>query len=238
MIGSVVVLLRQTGAGRDALLAAIDAEADRVHASLADRAGARVRAFEVIDGGADGTSHAQTLHGEPFDAAIEAAWEGAELRDLVDVFAGLAERAGGALDHARSFALAGTVYPFTPRETETVTFVGVSRPWSMTWTEHHDHWLNRHGWVVKPGADARGSGYRQFHADPRASSYAARAAGLGRHELEGLAIAYFDDLDAYRRVMVGANPRVLEDEARFIDPEESVPGVYRVRRVLEQARGA
>ncbi len=87
---------------------------------------------------------------------------------------------------------------------------------------------NRHGWLVKPGADASGTGYRQFHADPKASSYAARRTGLGRHEFEGIAVACYPDADGYLRVMSNAErlAPILEDERRFIDMETSSPGLY------------
>jgi hypothetical protein len=94
--------------------------------------------------------------------------------------------------------------------------------------DHHRHWLNRHGWLVKPGADASGTGCRQFHADPKASSYAARRTALGRHEFEGIAVACYPDADGYLRVMSNADrlAPILEDERRFIDMETSSPGLY------------
>ncbi|WP_369137964.1 EthD domain-containing protein [Modestobacter versicolor] len=227
----VSLLLRSGSRGRDELDAALEAESRRVWELLSGRPGARVRVLRLLDGVADGSSHALAMGGRPFDAEIEAGWDDAPLAELVDVFAGLAGRLGDRLDAADSFAQVGTVYPFTPRETDVVTLVVISRPLTMSWDAHHRHWLDEHGWLVKPGADARGSGYRQFHADPKASSFAARSAGLGRHEYEGFAMAYFADPEAYRAVMVGANPKVLADEARFIDMTDSVPGVYRVTTV-------
>ncbi|MEU2351252.1 EthD domain-containing protein [Modestobacter sp. NPDC049651] len=227
------LLLRSGSGDRAELGTALEAEAGRVWELLSGRPGARVRVLEMIDGAVDGTSHALSMGGRPFDAEIEAGWDDAPLAELVDVFAGLAGRLGDRLDAADSYAQVGTVYPFTPRETDVVTLVVISRPLTMSWDAHHRHWLDEHGWVVKPGADARGSGYRQFHADPKASSFAARSAGLGRHEYEGFAAAYFDDMEAYRAVMVGANPKVLEDEARFIDMTDSAPGVYRITTVHE-----
>lgn len=44
-------------------------------------------------------------------------------------------------------------------------------------------------------------------------------------------MAYVDDPAAYRAVMVDADAKVLEDEARFIDMTDSVPGVYRITTV-------
>lgn len=225
------LLLRTGPLGRDELRTALDAEADRVWALVSGRPGARVRVLDALDGVVDGTSHALSMGGRPFDAEIEAGWDDAPLAELVGLFDGLAGRLGDRLDAADSYAQVGAVYPFTPRETDVVTLVVISRALTMSWDAHHRYWLDVHGWLVKPGADARGSGYRQFHADPKASSFAARGAGLGRHEYEGFAMAYFDDPEAYRAVMVGANPKLLEDEARFIDMTDSAPGVYRVVRV-------
>jgi hypothetical protein len=227
----VSVLLRARSGAREDLRTGLETEAARAWGSVQGRPGARVRGMEILDGVVDGTSHALSMGGRPFDAALEAGWDDAPLAELVTVFEGLAERLGQSVDAPESYALAGTVYPFTPTETDVVTLVVISRPLTMTWDAHHHHWLNQHGWLVKPGADARGSGYRQFHADPKASSFAARRAGLGRHEFEGFAMAYFTDTDEYRAVMVNANPRVLEDERRFIDMTDSAPGVYRITTV-------
>jgi hypothetical protein len=225
------LLLRTGLRRRDELRTALEAEAERVWQLLSGRPGARVRVMELLDGVVDGSSHALAMGGRPFDAEIEAGWDDAPLAELVHVFDGLAGRLGDRLDAADSYAQVGTIYPFTPRETDVVTLVVISRALTMSWDAHHRHWLDQHGWLVKPGADARGSGYRQFHADPKASSFAARSAGLGRHEYEGFAMAYFDDPEAYRAVMVDANPKVLEDEARFIDMTDSAPGVYRITTV-------
>ncbi|MGY1643110.1 EthD domain-containing protein [Geodermatophilus sp. SYSU D00703] len=225
------LLLRAGSGDRDRLRAALETEAGRVWERVAARPGARVRTMDLLDGVVDGSSHQRAMGGRPFDAEIEAGWDDAPLAELVPVFAGLAGRLGDLVDAGESCAQVGTVYPFTPRETDVVTLVVISRALTMSWDAHHSYWLGHHGWLVKPGADARGSGYRQFHADPKASSFAAREAGVGRHEYEGFAMAYFDDPEAYRAVMVNARPEVLEDERRFIDMTDSAPGVYRVTAV-------
>ena len=67
--------------------------------------------------------------------------------------------------------------------------------------EFHSHWFNHHGWLVKPGVDARGGAYRQFHADPKASFFAARAAAVGRHDFEGAAESYQPDPETYVQAM-------------------------------------
>ena len=220
-----VLRLLLRGDDPTAIAGALHDEADRAAAVP----GSRARVLELQPGVASGTPHAAYMRGVPFEAALEIAVEEAPLADAVDWAAGLGDRLGGLVDAAESYALAGREYVFSPGESDTVLLVVIGRALTQSFEDHHRHWLDRHGWLVKPGADASGSGYRQFHADPKASSLAARSAGLGRHELEGIALGLYPDPDFYLRVMsdAGRLAPILEDERRFIDPETSSPGLYR-----------
>jgi hypothetical protein len=221
-----VLRLLLRGDDPPAIAAALLPEADRAAA----HPGVRARVLELQPGVAARTPHASYMRGVPFEAALEIAVDEAPLADAVGWAGGLAGRLGEVVDAHESYALAGREYVFSPGESGTVLFVVIGRALTQSFEEHHRHWLERHGWLVKPGADASGTGYRQFHADPKASSLAARSAGLGRHEYEGIAVASYPDPDAYLRVMSNADrlAPILEDERRFIDPETSSPGLYRV----------
>jgi hypothetical protein len=224
-----VLRLLLRGEDPAAIAAALCAEADRAAALP----GARAKVLELQPGVAAQTPHAGYMRGVPFEAALEIAVADAPLADAVGWAAGLAGRVGGVIDAGESYALAGHEYVFSPGESDTVLFVVIGRALTQSFEDHHRHWLNRHGWLVKPGADAAGSGYRQFHADPKASALAARAAGLGRHEFEGIAVGFYPDPGFYLRVMsdAGRLAPILEDERRFIDPETSSPGLYRAVHV-------
>jgi hypothetical protein len=223
-----VLRLLLRGADPEAIAVALDAESDAIWSGLAGEPGARLRALALQPGVAEQTPHAQAMRGVPFEAALEIGIEDAPLTRIIEAADGLGERLGPVVDARESYALAGREYVFSPGETETVLFVVIGRDLALSFEDHHRHWLNHHGWLVKPGADASGNGYRQFHADPKASSLAARRAGVGRHEFEGIAVAYYPDADFYLRVMSNADrlAPILEDERRFIDMETSSPGLY------------
>jgi hypothetical protein len=226
-----VTVLRLLLRGDDpaTIATALAAAADRIWDGVAGEPGARLRILQLQPGVAERTPHARAMRGVPFEAALEIGIEDAPLTRIIEVADGLGERLGSAVDAAESYALAGREYVFSPGEFDTVLLVVIGRDLDLGFEDHHRHWLDRHGWLVKPGADASGTGYRQFHADPKASSLAARAAGLGRHEYEGIAVAFYPDADVYLRVMsdAGRLAPILEDERRFIDMATSSPGLYR-----------
>jgi hypothetical protein len=226
MVTVLRLLLR--GADPEAIAAALAGEADGIWGGVAGEPGARLRVLALQAGVAERTPHAQVMRGVPFEAALEIGIEDAPLTRIIEAADGLGERLGPVVDAAESCALAGREYVFSPGDTDTVLFVVIGRDLSLSFEDHHRHWLDRHGRLVKPGADASGTGYRQFHADPKASSYAARRTGLGRHEFEGIAVACYPDADGYLRVMSNADrlAPILEDERRFIDMETSSPGLY------------
>lgn len=227
-----VTVLRLLLRGEDpaAIAAALTAEADAVWDGVAGEPGARLRILQLQPGVAERTPHARAMRGVPFEAALEIGIEDAPLTRIIEAADGLGDRLGNVVDASESFALAGREYVFSPGDSDTVLFVVIGRDLAQSFEDHHRHWLDRHGWLVKPGADASGSGYRQFHADPKASSLAARRAGLRRHEFEGIAVACYPDADFYLRVMSDAErlAPILDDERRFIDMETSSPGLYRV----------
>jgi len=232
-----VLRLLLRGADPESVATALAAEADGVWEGVAGEPGARLRVLALQPGLAERTPHARVMRGAPFEAALEIGIEDAPLTRIIETADGLGERLGPAVDLGASYALAGREYVFSPGDTDTVLFVVIGRDLSLGFEDHHRHWLNRHGWLVKPGADASGTGYRQFHADPKASSFAARRSGVGRHEFEGIAVACYPDADGYLRVMSNADrlAPILEDARRFIDMETSSPGLYSTVRRRDAA---
>jgi hypothetical protein len=106
--------------------------------------------------------------------------------------------------------------------------VFMGRSLDKSFEDFHSHWLNRHGWLVKPRVDSRNGAYRQFHADPKASYFAAHAVGVGRHEFEGTAEAYQPDVETYLQSMSKVSNAILEDEKRFMSAPDTEVGFYRI----------
>jgi len=228
MVNKAQLLFRSREGQRQQLSEAIAQELDRLFQLVNAQQGGRVIAMQLLNGFAEQTPHGRAMGGQAFDASLEVGYEEAPLEDLIALCGGIGERLNSSAHLELSYALVGTEYVFSPGETDTVLLIAISRPLWMSYEEHHRHWLNRHGWLVKPGSDRRGSGYRQFHADPKASSFAARNAGLGRHEFEGVASGYHTNPDTYLDAMsqTSALSRVYEDERQFIDFSTSCVGLY------------
>jgi hypothetical protein len=202
--------------------------APQIRKRLPSDASTFVRVMTLIDGAVDPTPHVAVMGYKPtaLRAAIEFGHEDASLASLIEV-AGMLKPVAQLADAGLSCALAGRVYVFCPGEQPCTLRVFMGRSLAMTYEDFHAHWVNRHGWIVKPRVDARGGAYRQFHADPKASSLAARAAGLGRHEFEGCAEAYHPDPETYARAMSKVGSPILEDERRFLSQEDTEVGFYR-----------
>jgi hypothetical protein len=224
------LLFRAANSDSDTLVTELRQEADRAWELIAAKAESGVRVLQWVKGAEEGTVHGQRMRGEKFDAALEIGYEDAPLDEVIRLCDGISDRLGPTVDPAQSYALAGTEYTFSVGETPTVLLVTISRALTQSFEDCHRHWFTVHGWLVKPGADRAGLGYGQFHADPKASSLAARLAGVGRHEFEGTAFGYYPDVDTYRRVMSdpAAFPRVYEDERNFIDFATSAPNLFTV----------
>jgi hypothetical protein len=212
------------------LEAALTDLAPQIHRRLSDQSDARVQVMTLVEGASDGTPHVVTMGYRPtaMRAAVEFGYEEASLAELIKIAGSVLAQISQVADAQSSCALAGREYVFCPGEQPYTLRVFMGRSLEKSYEDFHAHWLNRHGWIVKPRVDARGGAYRQFHADPKASFLAGRAAGVGRHDFEGCAEGYQPDVGTYLRSMSKVGGPILEDEQRFLSPPDTEVGFYRI----------
>lgn len=229
MINKLAVYYKVESAGLPQVERALLALAPQVHQRIAGTQSPHVRVMTLIDGASAQTPHVTSQGYSPtaLRAFLEFGYEEAPLGSLIDIAGSLSSMSAMA-DAQDSYALAGREYVFCPGEMSHTLRVFMGRSLDTSYEDFHSHWLNRHGWLVKPRVDARGGAYRQFHADPKASFLAARVAGVGRHTFEGTAEAYQPDVDTYLRAMSRAGSDILEDEKRFMSARDTEVGFYRV----------
>jgi hypothetical protein len=179
----------------------------------------------VIDAGllgSDSTHASETAGGPVFTALLEVAAMGDHgADDLVPVVAGLADRCGPWLAPDRSAAVFGTEHVIVAGDEPLMLAMALQRRADLSSEEFHDYWLTKHAALGRavPGSQ----GYRQLHADPELSRQAATSAGVGGHDFEGVAIAFYADEPAFFAIM--GNTEVTEplmaDEQKFIDHARS-----------------
>jgi len=230
MINKLAVFYKVESAGLPKVEQALLALAPQVHQRMAGATSAQVRVALLIDGASAQTPHVTSQGYTPtaLRAFIEFGHEEAPLATLVDIAAALLPPVAAMADAQGSCALAGRQYVFCPGDNSHTLRVFMGRALETSYEDFHSHWLNKHGWLVKPRVDARGGAYRQFHADPKASFQAARAAGVGRHTFEGTAEAYQPDVDTYLRAMSRSGSDILQDEKRFMSARDTEVGFYRI----------
>jgi hypothetical protein len=209
---------------------ALLALAPQVHQRIASATSPHVRVMVLVDGAADQTPHVTSQGYAPttLRAFLEFGYEEAPLGSLVEIAGALLAPVAAIADAQGSCALAGREYVFCPGEMSHTLRVFMGRSLDTSFEDFHSHWLNRHGWLVKPRVDNRNGAYRQFHADPKASFLAARAAGVGRHTFEGTAEGFAPDVETYLRAMSRAGSDILEDEKRFMSARDTEVGLYRI----------
>jgi hypothetical protein len=214
----------------DRLEAALTGLAPQIHRRLLNQSDASVRVMTLVEGTPDGTPHVVTMGYKPtaMRAAVEFGHEEASLAELIKIAGSVLPQISQMVDAQSSCALAGREYVFCPGEQPYTLRVFMGRSLEKSYEDFHSHWLNRHGWIVKPRVDARSGAYRQFHADPKASFLAARAVGVGRHDFEGCAEGYQPDVETYLRSMSKVAGPILEDEKRFLSPSDTEVGFYRI----------
>jgi hypothetical protein len=190
----------------------------RIHTRVPD---ASVRG--AVDAGllGEATAHAQeTSAGPAFAAVIHV-----NLADRADLLADAVHGAGAEfgqlIDPGRSAALAGSEHVIVPGEERLMLAMAIRRLPSLTHEQYVEHWSTIHaelGWKV-PGSQ----GYRQVRRAAPLSRQVADAAELGVADLDGVALAYYSDEQAFFSIMGNADVTgpLLADEQTFIDHSAS-----------------
>jgi hypothetical protein len=172
----------------------------------------------------DGLSNGVKLGG--FDAAVEVTVPaGQALSALVGCLEEVRESAGHVLDLARSAAVAGTDVVILEGDAPIRLVYGMKRKPGTTHRDFCRYWETRYTSVTRftPGL----VGYYQLHADPHASRRAARAAGVGRHDLDGVALLWYRSLDDFAAATALVGPLV---------PHAGSPVPFKDRAVAEERR--
>jgi len=213
------------------------------HNRRTDRAGVVARVLVPVRDATLATAHADLMDEAPFDAVIELTDDRPTPVDpvalvapvnpvdpvaLVDELAGLLRTLEVPIDLRTSAVLVGTEHIFVAGEDAFRLQVFITAAPALTHDAFVDHWLNRHGELIRP--TRTGPPYRQFHAEPAASARAALAIGTGIRHLAGAAIAGYAEVDTYRRALSNRERMapIIEDETRFIDHARSCVALYRV----------
>jgi hypothetical protein len=196
-------------------------ECERLAAALPE--GAAPRAGIGVDDTAPKaalTADDRTGYDQPgFAGSLSVAGPAGLIDELTAAIAGAAARLGDAIDPAASVAVAGTEETFIEGDGPLGGLFAVRRPAGKTSQQCHDFWRLEHTKLSMRIPEFR---YRQFHGVDYASEAAATAAGVGRHDVDGIVEWFFESLDWQRRL--GELPLMTElyvDEKHFIDHERS-----------------
>jgi hypothetical protein len=145
-----------------------------------------------------------------------------EISDSVDMplatlagrFAGLGARMSALLDRTHSCVLAGTEHIVMPGNGTVILYCPLRRLERLSRREFQDYWLNVHAEFGR----FPGNRYRQYHCEEAATNAAAAIADLPPGDFDGLAIAYFGDVEHLQATL--ASPDISKDafadEQRFI----------------------
>jgi len=167
----------------------------------------------------EGLSNGVHLGG--FDAAVELTIPGRRrLPGLVDCLEETRQCAGYAIDHSRSAAVAGTDVVIVDGEGPVRMVYGMRRKSGTSHAEFCRYWEKRHTTVTRitPGL----AGYRQLHGDPDASRRAAEAAGVGLHDIDGVALHWYRSLHDFASVVALVGPLVPNADAPVSFREEAL----------------
>ena len=230
MINKLAVFYKVSDVGTKQLEDALIEIAPQIQRRISSALSPRVGIMTLVDGAANTTPHVTSMGYTPtgLRAFVEFGYEEAPLRGLIDIARVLLPPIARLADAQASYALAGREYVFCPGEASYTLRVFMGRSLDKSFEDFHSHWLNRHGWLVKPRVDSRNGAYRQFHADPKASYFAAHAAGVSWHEFEGTAEAYQPDVETYLQSMSKVDNAILDDEKRFMSAPDTEVGFYRI----------
>ncbi len=148
-----------------------------------------------------------------FDFAVELAGSG-----LLSVPGG--RSLPRSIQRTLSTAVAGTEHHIMPGAGEVALFCPLRRKSHLSGPQFRDYWLNRH---ADHGRRNPANRYRQLHPDLALQNRLCRALGLADLAIDGVAEAYFDDVEQLRARL--GSPDIagdaFEDEQRFIDHSRS-----------------
>lgn len=189
-------------------------------AGLAARISARAPGLTVrcaVDAGLLGedAAHAQeTADGPGFAAVLHVVGAGDR---LAAALGGIGADLAPLIDPAGSATLAGCEHAIVPGDQPLMLAMAIRRLPSLTHEQYLEHWSTTH---AELGRSVPGSqGYRQVRPDAELSRRVAGAAGVGVADLDGVALAYYADEQAFFAIMGNAEVtgRLLADERTFID---------------------
>jgi hypothetical protein len=158
----------------------------------------------------DGLSNGVQLGG--FDAAVELTLPGRRcLPRLMDCLEEIRQCAGEVIDSSRSAAVAGTDVVIVEGEGPVRLIYGMRRKPGTSHAEFCRYWEKRHTAVTRitPGV----AGFRQLHGDPEVSRRAAEAAGVGLHDVDGVALHWYRSVHEFASVVALVGPLVPRADA-------------------------
>jgi hypothetical protein len=146
---------------------------------------------------------------------------------LIDVARGTDERLGELIQPDLSGALVAHHRRVAGGEGP-VRFIYLMRHKAGHTTQtFQQHWGGPH---AEFGRQTKGiNGYDQLHVDPAAARAAARAAGFGIHQIDGVPELHMESVDEFIAAAVGSETgnAAIEDEKSFVDARNSVGFVCR-----------
>lgn len=126
----------------------------------------------------------------------------------------------GSIDPGRSTAVVGTEHHIMPGDREVALFCSLRRKTHLSGMQFRDYWLNRHADHGRRNAANR---YRQLHPVTGPQDRIREALGLADLKIDGVAEAYFTDVESLRARLNSPDIAgdAFEDEQRFIDHSRS-----------------
>ena len=129
-----------------------------------------------------------------FDIMFEIRGEEISYDHLTDSLEGFGDKLESLINKNCSAVLLGKEYIIVPGSEPLFLNMVLRRPNKWSREDWHKHWLEHHAVEVLENVTGL-QGYRQFHADEKASKKAAKKIGLGIYDYEGTAEGYYSDIE-------------------------------------------
>lgn len=159
-----------------------------------------------------------------FDIMFEIRGEEISYDHLTDSLEGFGDKLESLINKNCSAVLLGKEYIIVPGSEPLFLNMVLRRPNEWSREDWHKHWLEHHAEEVLENVSGL-QGYRQFHADEKASKRAAKKIGLGIYDYEGTAEGYYSDIEKFLETL--SDPEVSKDTG-FIDHRRSVMWLYNI----------